>query len=121
VEYECESDGIVLKYMNIQYKAPERVQVVKNGWYLYTATPIEKIHHLEMWYGATYSNSKQSIRVYSGVNPGEKKQQLVPDGKLMSGYWKVLYKVPEGHKYIYVEGETIYDYFSHSGSYIYYF
>ncbi len=48
VEYECESDGIVLKYMNIQYKAPERVQVVKNGWYLYTATPIEKIHHLEM-------------------------------------------------------------------------
>ena len=121
VEYECESDSIVLKYMNIQYQTPESVKVVKNGWYLYTATPIEKIHHLEMWYGATYNNSKPSIRVYSGVNPGEKKQQLVPDGKLMSGYWKVFYAVPEGHKYIYVEGETIYDYFSHSGSHIYHF
>ncbi len=118
VEYEDSCYNLGLKYMNIQYKKPERLEVVANNWYIYTTTPVDDIHHLEMWYGLYYDNDKPSIRVYSSTEPGVKQQYLAPDGKLTNGYWKVYYAVPEGHKYIYIEGDTKYDYLSRTGSLI---
>lgn len=116
--YDTTCYDLGIRYKNIKYLKPEHTRVVANNWFLHTTTPVKNIHHLEMWYGAPYHNDKQSIRVYSGTAPGSKEQQLEPDGKLGAGYWKVYYLVPEGHEYIYIEGDTVYDYLSHTASYI---
>lgn len=118
VEYEDSVYDLGFKYMNIRYKKPESMAVVANGWYMYTTTPVKNMHHLEMWYGLYYDNEKQSIRIYSSTQPGVKQHKLTPDGKIMNGYWKVYYTVPEGHDYIYIEGDTKYDYLSRTGSLI---
>ena len=118
VEYEDSCYNLGLKYMNIQYKKPERLEVVADNWYIYTTTPVDNIHHLEMWYGLYYDNEKPSIRIYSSTEPGVKQHYLAPEGKLTNGYWKVYYAVPEDHKYIYIEGDTQYDYLSRTSSLI---
>ena len=118
VEYEDSVYELGFKYMNICYQKPDKMAVVANGWYMYTTTPVDNIHHLEMWYGLYYDNEKQTIRIYSSTQPGAKQHKLTPDGKIMNGYWKVYYTVPEGHKYIYIEGDTKYDYLSRTGSLI---
>lgn len=117
VEYEDSVYDLGFKYMNIRYhKQQSRMEVVAKDWYMYTTTPVDNIHHLEMWYGLYYDNDKQSIRIYSSTVPGVKQHKLTPDGRVMNGYWKVYYTVPEGHKYIYIEGDTEYDYLSRTGS-----
>lgn len=118
VVYDTTCYDLGIRYKNIKFQKPDNTKVVANNWFLYTTTPVSGIHHLEMWYGATYYNDKQSIRVYSGTEPGSKEQKLEPDGRLGGGYWKVYYSVPEGHEYIYIEGDTVYDYLSRTSSYI---
>ena len=118
VEYEDSVYNLGFKYMNIGYQKPERMAVVANGWYMYTTTPVENIHHLEMWYGLYYEMDEESIRIFSSTEPGVKQHQLTPDGKVTNGYWKVYYLVPEGHNYIYIEGDTKYDYLSRNSSLI---
>ena len=119
VVYDTACYDLGLKYMNIAYTKPDKTSVVADNWFIYTTTPVENIHHLEMWYGLYYDDEKETIRVYSSTEPGVKQQKLTADGAVMNGYWKVYYLVPEGHKYIYIEGDTKYDYLSRTSSSIY--
>lgn len=104
VEYEAACYDLVIKYKNIQFLKSDKTKPIADDWYIYTTTPVDDIHHLEMWYSLYYDDEDENIKVYSSTTPGVKQTQLVPDGDIKSGKWKVYYSVPEGHKYIYIEG-----------------
>lgn len=118
VEYETDCYDLKIKYKNIQYLKPDKTQAIAADWYIYTATPVEDIHHLEMWYGIYFDPEKQPIKVYSSTQPGVKEHLLSPDGSIMSGKWKVFYSVPKGHKYIYIQGSSKNNYLLWTSSYI---
>ena len=104
VENETACYDLKVKYKNIQFLKSDKTKPIADNWYIYTTSPVEEIHHLEMWYSLNYDIETEPIRIYSSTNPGERQAKLAPEGKIMSGKWKVYYTVPEGHKYIYVEG-----------------
>lgn len=106
VEYETACYDLEVKYMNIQFLKSDKTQPIADNWYIYTTTPVENIHHLEMWYSLNYDDNDEPIKVYSSTEPGKKEVKLTPDGDIKSGKWKVYYAVPEGHKYIYIEGNS---------------
>lgn len=106
VEYETACYDLKVKYMNIQFLKSDETKPITDNWYIYTTTPVEDIHHLEMWYSLYYDDEEEQIKVYSSTEPGKKEVKLTPDGDIKSGKWKVYYAVPEGHKYIYIEGNS---------------
>ncbi len=106
VEYEAACYDLKVKYRNIQFLKSDKTQPIADNWYIYTITPVENIHHLEMWYSLYYDDDEEQIKVYSSTEPGKKDVKLTPDGDIKSGKWKVYYTVPEGHKYIYIEGHS---------------
>lgn len=118
VEYEADCYDLKIKYKNIQFLKPDKTKAIAADWYIYTATPVEDIHHLEMWYGIYFDPEEQPIKVYSSTQPGVREQLLTPDGSIMSGKWKVFYSVPKGHKYIYIQGSSKNNYLLWTSSYI---
>lgn len=106
VVYEAACYDLHVNYMNIQFLKSDKTKPIADNWYIYTTTPVNDIHHLEMWYSLNYDDDDEPIAVYSSANPGVKETRLKPDGSIKSGKWKVYYVVPEGHKYIYVEGNS---------------
>ncbi len=106
VEYEAACYDLKVKYRNIQFLKSDKTKPIADNWYIYTITPVENIHHLEMWYSLNYDDDDEPIVVYSSTEPGKKDVKLTPDGDIKSGKWKVYYTVPEGHKYIYIEGHS---------------
>ncbi len=104
VEYETDCYDLKVRYKNIKFRKSDNTEAIADNWYLYTATPVDNLNHIAIWYSLNYDNKEQSIRVYSSTTPGVKEQHLTPDAKILSGKWKAYYKIPEGHKYIYIEG-----------------
>lgn len=106
VEYETACYDLEVKYKNIQFRKSDNTQPIADDWYIYTTTPVEDIHHLQMWYSLNYDEEDEPIEVYSSTTPGVMQTKLTPDGEIMSGKWKVYYRVPEGDKYIYIRGKS---------------
>ena len=106
VEYESACYDLGVKYKNIQFLKSDKTKPIADNWYIYTTTPVNDIHHLEMWYSLNYDDEDEPIEVYSSTTPGVMQTKLIPDGKILSGKWKVYYRVPEGHNYIYVRGQS---------------
>ena len=118
-EYEADSYGFKVKYKNVRYMKPDRTISITDDWYLYTATPVEDINHFVIWYSLDYDKQNESIKVYSSEEAGFKQTKLTPEAQVLSGKWKVTYKVPQGHKYLYVQGSSKKDYLIWSGFNIY--
>lgn len=119
VEYETACYDLTVKYKNIQFRKSDNTQPIADNWYIYTTSPVEDLHHIAIWYSLNYDNDNQSIRVYSSTEPGQKQVQLTPEAKIMSGKWKVYYKIPEGHEYIYIEGRNKSHYLLWTSFYMY--
>lgn len=110
VEYEADCYDFKVRYKNIQFLKSDKTQPISDNWYIYSITPVEDVHHLEIWYSLYYDNKEQSIKVYSSEEPGVKQTQLTPDASIKSGKWKAYYSIPKGHKYIYIQGTNKSDY-----------
>ena len=106
VEYEAACYDLYVKYKNIQFLKSDKTQPLNDNWYIYTTTPIEDMHHLKIWYNLSYDIDEPGINVYSSTEPGVKGVKLTPDGSIQSGKWRVYYSIPEGHKYLYIEGTS---------------
>ena len=119
VEYETACYDLTVKYKNIQFRKSDNTQPIADNWYIYTTSPVEDLHHIAIWYSLNYDNDNQSIRVYSSTEPGQKQVQLTPEAKILSGKWKVYYKIPEGHEYIYIEGRNKSHYLLWTSFYMY--
>ena len=106
IEYETACYDLYVKYKNIQFLKSDKTKPISDNWYIYTTTPVDNMHHLKIWYSLNYDIDEQGIKVYSSTEPGVKGVQLTPDGSIQSGKWRVYYTIPEGHKYLYIEGTS---------------
>ena len=99
--------GFCVYYMNIvNFKtfSDEKAHPTSTNWYIYSATAVKNINHMEIWYTSEFARYEDQIRLYSCASEGEKGTLLTPEKRMLSGEYKVVYKFPEGHEYFYLEG-----------------
>lgn len=99
--------GFCVYYMNIVNSktfSDEKAHPTSTNWYIYSATAVKNINHMEIWYTSEFARYEDQIRLYSCASEGEKGTLLTPEKRMLSGEYKVVYKFPEGHEYFYLEG-----------------